>query len=243
MELDLLKIKFSNNDLRRNIRIPNRLNPELAEFIGIIVGDGHVGNHIGITNGKKYIQYENVIVGNKKDLDYYLNHVNKIAYNIFRVKFNICYPKKDSSIMLYKYSKAINTFLSYCIGIPNRKGNIRIPSCIIQSSLNHKSSFLKGLADADFTFTVKKKEGKPYPVVQGCSKSEALIDDVSIILKELKINHCLFLDKTYNKRRRKTYVAKRIYINGNNNVKEWFDRVGFSNSRHINRWNHYIKLH
>ena len=36
-------IKYSGNDIRRGITIPSKLDSELAEIVGIIIGDGHVG--------------------------------------------------------------------------------------------------------------------------------------------------------------------------------------------------------
>lgn len=239
MKLDLSKIKFSNNDIRNNIQIPIRLTPKLAEFIGIIVGDGHVGvykNHPGM---RTFSNYEIRISGNLKDFDYYSVYINNLANELFNLRFYVIKPKNENSIMLYKNSKALYYFLSECIGIPQIKNKIRIPKQIRNGLLEVKSSFLRGLADSDFTFTLKNNSGKLYPVVQGASKSAQLIKDVSSILEELNIKHSAYLDKSYYLKRDKSYVVTRIYINGFTNVSNWFNLIGFSNPRHTQRWNEF----
>ena len=201
MEFDLSKIKFSHNDLKSCITIPNRLTSELAEFIGIVVGDGHVGLYKSKKGNKPFTHYELKISGNIKDIDYYVNHVDILAYNLFHVKFSINKQKNEESVMLSKNSKAIYFFLSKVIMIPQIKDKISIPACIKNDSIEIKSSFLRGLADADFTLSIKNKEGKPYPSVQGSSKSEELIKGVCLILKEMDICYTSFFDKNYSEKR------------------------------------------
>ncbi len=85
MKLDLSKIKFSNNDTRNNIQIPSRLTPKLAEFIGIMVGDGHVGVYKNFPGGRTFSNYEIRINGNLKDYDYYSVYVNNLIEELFNV--------------------------------------------------------------------------------------------------------------------------------------------------------------
>ncbi|MBI2655806.1 hypothetical protein HYX06_05300, partial [Candidatus Woesearchaeota archaeon] len=95
MKLDLSKIKFSNNDIRKNIIIPDILTPKLAEFIGTIVGDGHIGfqkTKRGSTN------YEVRISGNLKDLEYYSNYVGNLAFELFNIRLKVLEIKYDNSV-------------------------------------------------------------------------------------------------------------------------------------------------
>ena len=46
MELFTSKISFSNKDKLVNITLPNQLNEYLAEFVGIVVGDGHLNYEV-----------------------------------------------------------------------------------------------------------------------------------------------------------------------------------------------------
>ncbi len=237
MKLNLSKIKFSNNDIKKNIHIPSRLTPKLAEFIGIIVGDGHVGYYKYSRLGKSSVNYEIRISGNLKDYTYYSEYVNNLAYELFNIRFYILKLKNENSVFLYKNSKALYHFFSEYLGISQIKDKVRIPKQIRNGPLEIKSLFLRGLADSDFTFTLKNKEGKLYPVVQGASKSAQLIKDVSSILEELNIKYSSYLDKSYYCKRDKSYIVTRIYINGSTNVSNWFNLIGFSNPRHTQKWN------
>ena len=241
MKLDLSKIKFSNNDLRNNIQIPNRLTPKLAEFIGVIVGDGHVGAYKNRPGMRTFSNYEIRISGNLKDFDYYSVYINSLANELFNAKFYVLKLKNRNSVFLYKNSKALYYFFAVYLGIPQIKDKVRIPRQILNGTLEVKSSFLRGLADSDFTFMIKNRSGKLYPVVKGCSKSGLLIGNVSTILKEMKINHCTCFERSYYEKRKKLYERHVIYINGIRNVKEWFLKIGFSNLRHQGRYKQFLK--
>lgn len=240
MAFDLSKIEFSNHDLRRNIKIPKKINFELAEFIGIMVGDGHIGFYSNKEGKNPYKHYEIEICGNIKDLSYYL-YVNGLISKLFNIKFNLRKRIEMNAIVLRIDSKAIFYFLSKMVGLPTRKNTIGIPKCIIQTSKENKISFLRGLADADFTFTIKNKEGKPYPVVVGSSKSKKLIMGVCEILNDLQIQHCSTFEKTYYEKRNKEYEIYKVYVNGIRGVNAWFSTVSFSNKRHTSKYKKYIK--
>ncbi len=241
MKLDLSKIKFSNNDIRKNVKIPNILTPKLAEFIGIIVGDGHVGAYKNFPGGRTFSNYEIRINGNLKDYDYYSVYVNNLTEELFNVRFYILIPKDENSVALYKNSKALYHFLADCFGIPQIKEIVEIPQQVLNSTLEIKSSFLRGLADSDFTFMIKNRNGKAYPQVKGCSKSGILIEQVSFILKEMDITHCTTFEKSYYEKRKKLYERHVVYINGVNNVQQWFLKIGFSNSRHLEKYQLFLK--
>ena len=143
--------------------------------------------------------------------------------------------------MLYKNSKALYYLLSELMNIPPRKDNITIPEQIITSPYEIKSSFLRGLADSDFTFMIKNRNGKMYPQVKGCSKSGILIEQVSFLLKEMEINHCTTFEKSYYEKRKKLYERHVVCINGVKNVQQWFLKIGFSNPRHLEKYQLFLK--
>jgi intein/homing endonuclease len=241
MKLDISKVEFSRNDIKRGIRIPKKMDQKLAEFLGIMVGDGHVGLYQGKRGKVTYKHYEIYVTGNIKDYDYYTNYVNPLIFDLFGIKLGIKKRAYDNTTILTRNSKAIYYLLSKCFKIPQRKDNIRIPKQIMESSVGMKSAFLRGFADADFTLTLKRKEGILYPVIQGCSKSPELIKDVCLILDELGIKHCKFREEQYYAKRDATYIRHRIYVNGRKRIHKWFSKVGFSNPRHKARFNEYLE--
>lgn len=241
MEFDLSKIKFSKNDFKKCIKIPETLDSRLAEFVGIIVGDGHIGKHRSKNGNYSSAHYQIRICGNIKDKEYYATYVNNLFSKIFNAQFSFFNSVRDNTIVLRKESKAIYYFMTEIMNIPSRKDNVRIPRIICDATDEIKSSFLRGLADTDFTLTIKNKEGKPYPVIQGVSKSNGLINDVSRILYELDIKNCIAFDKGYSRKRKKSYPGYRIYINGTNRIKTFISKIGFSNPRHLNTFHNYLE--
>ena len=66
------------------------------------------------------------------------------------------------------------------------------------------------------------------------------MDGICSILQKLNINHTTFFDKNYYKKRNKSYPIYRVNVHGLKNISNWFQKVGFSNQRHRNKWQVYI---
>lgn len=239
MEFDLSKIKFSKNDLKKGINIPKNLDSRLAEFVGIIVGDGHIGFYENRNARYPYTHYEVRISGNLKDSDYYSNFINQLAYGLFNTKFSARKPKKENSITLTKDSKAIYYFLKEYFEIPQRKDNVKIPKIILNATDEIKSSFLRGLADSDFCLTIKSS--KNYPVIQGTSKSKNLMTQCSKILNDLGIKNYIYCENSFYEKRKKLYTRYCININGFSRVREFLAIVGFSNKLKISNYEKFLE--
>lgn len=228
-----LKIEKSRTDIKTNIALPEFLTPELAEFIGIMVGDGHLGNYRNKKGKKAYNHYEISISGNSKDEQYYTYYVNPLFHKMFNTKFKIKILKEKNSIQLRKDSKLIYEFLTKIIGIPQRKDRIMIPPQVLSGTKDIKAAFVRGLADADFCLTTIRNEGLKYCRIHGTSKSETLIVEVKKMLTELDIPCCITREKSYYQKRNITYCRSRVYINGLSRVKQYMAVVGFSNKNKI----------
>jgi intein/homing endonuclease len=232
MNFDLSKIEFSNKDRNIGIVLPEKMSAEFAEFLGIMVGDGHIG-HYGHHR-------QIVITGNIRDRNYYEDYVNNLIFTLFNIKFNIFFQKSRNAVMLNKHSKALFSFLTKVIKLPApRKNNITIPSCILNSSKEIKIAFLRGLADADFCLTIKHKPNK-YPVIHGTAKSSILIKQCSEILQQLGIQNTVGTEITYCAKRNKTYISQRVYVNGFFRVSKFMDLIGFKTDYKINKYEEII---
>jgi len=236
MKFDLTKIQYSHWDKKRNITIPKELTPELAELIGIMVGDGHIGKYIKKGENYQYVHYETEIYGNSDELEYYENYVNPIFKKCFNIPLRIRVLTTEKSVIARVSSKAIYFFFSKIIGIPQVKDKLGVPYCIQNSKDIMKINFLRGYADADFCFTVKYKPNA-YPVIQGSSKSKQLILDCSKILIDLGIENNTLAERPYHKRTEKYYPCSRIYINGRKRTSKYLNLIGFSNKMKLKRIN------
>lgn len=132
---------YRNCNLRKIIKIPQQ-SPELAEFIGIFLGDGGVSNASQIT-----------ITFNKSNDRGYARKVKKIIENLFDIKpliYKLSSSKSKNVIRLVASSANMVDFFEKN-GI--KKGNkvrnqVDVPSWI-KKNLEFSKSCLRGLVDTD----------------------------------------------------------------------------------------------
>jgi hypothetical protein len=228
MKFDLTKVQYSNNDKKRKITIPESLSSELAELIGIIMGDGHVGRYISNKKENRFIHYVIEIYGHSDEERYYTGRVCDLFKEIFNIDLTIYHYKRQKCLRVRVGSKAIYSFFANIIKVPQQKKNVSVPSCIKKSNLLCKAAFLRGLTDTDFCCTIKHKPN-PYPVIQGGFSSYSLVKDCSLIFDELGIKVNVQKEKVYHKRTKKYYQSNRLYINGHKRIIKFSDVIGFNN--------------
>ena len=209
-----------------------KINPEVAELCGIITGDGSLSKS---KNGTYTIE----IAGDKKEELEYLNYASLLFKKCFNKSLKLRI-EEDYARVYARSKKILEYFERIGLIIGKKSRTARIPEIILRNK-SFSLRFLRGLADSDFTFMIKNRNGKIYPQVKGCSKSGILIEQISSILKELEINHCTCFEKSYYRKRKKLYERHVIYINGFDNVREWFLKIGFSNSRHTEKYQQFLR--
>jgi hypothetical protein len=243
MHLDISSIQKSPNDRRRNIHLPNNLSKELAEFIGIMVGDGHLRYSVGSQkNGGKLIRSDIVISCNKKEEDY-CGYVKNLFKFLFNVELKYALDPRSDSVNLRAHSKGIVQYMHLVCGIPlNQKTNIVSVPKIIKKAVNEeKCAFLRGLADTDFSVTFKNRTGSyNYPVIKGGFKSQTLVRELELLYTELGFKYCVcYNEGGYDKRFDRSDIRHCIYLNGRQNLLLWLSLIGFSNQKildRINKW-------
>ena len=233
-------IKFSRYDLKREIRLPKKITPELAELIGIIIGDGN----IYMKNNRYELHFYGDI---KEDKEYHEKKILKLLDKLFNAKTSskIKHFKNSNCRKITFESKAVTSFLTKIIGLKaGRKENIQIPKIITSGGDKIIYSFIRGLADTDFTIRFKTRYEKKnyYPIIIGNFKDKKLVYG----LKELfnKINfHCHIERRTkYDKDTEKNYEGYAINIVGKENIRVWMRKIGFDNKRHLIRYQVWKKL-
>lgn len=243
MGFDLSAIEVSKKDLKRRITFPEILNEELSEFIGIVIGDGHLRFLIGKQKrGTSLLRSDIIISGNANEKEY-LDYVRELFFLLFNTTLSYEQDTKPGAVVLRAYSRGIVQFLNKICEIPlNRKVDfVRIPELIKKASVDCKCAFLRGLADTDFSLTFKKKSKfHSYPVIKGTFKSEGLVRDLNEMVRELGFVPCLLYDeRSYDSRFQKYYVRNSIYLNGKNNLGKWLRKISFSNPkllRKVEKW-------
>lgn len=221
-------------DKRREVKIPDKDTTQLAEFFGILTGDGYIGKY-----GSNYVIE---IAGNKfKDKEYLENHVSNLIYLLFNLKPNI-YFRKDQNTMYAKIqSKLVLQYLiskGFKMGF---KGRIDIPSWV-KNNNELMISFAKGLFDTDGCLSLKRKEGKLYPTLSIASKSDLLITGVRSFLMDKEISSYFATYKYDNKMYKKPFIIYQVQVNGYKNVNSWFSLIGSENKRNISKFNDMLKF-
>ncbi len=227
----------SNFDKKINLHLPNDYSNELAEFMGILTGDGYMNKY------GKYFSLLEIAGDSTLDKEYLINYVSLMINKLFNLKPKIIFRKKQNTMYLRLMSKSINNFLLIIGFKEGKKEQIGIPEWILKNN-NYMKHFIRGFADTDGSLVLlnrKQKRYKFYPRVQIASISEALITMIGYWLKEQGISLSIMKDcKTLKyKGKTKTYKGYRIQISGRKNLEKWMELVGFRNERHLNKYKKY----
>ncbi len=237
MKFDLSNIEMSKNDLRRGLKLPNEMSEELAEDIGIMIGDGNINLHIDSLR----TNYKLSVSGNAlTDYSYFSKYVIKLKKKLYNIDFRPSIPKKRKvQIEVIARSKGLLHFYVDVIGLPlGKKTFIEAPICIKNASSNIKKAFLRGYADTDGGIVLrnKNKNNFPYPLIKLSSSSKPLIQDVSNLLQELGLFHTVSYDlHSIHSKTRKESIINEIRLNGVEKVLSWSDLIGFSNQKNIEK--------
>lgn len=194
--------------------LPARVNAGLAEFVGILLGDG------GITPGQVTIT-----LNSEKDYNY-AQYVSTLGMRLFGEKPKVFMRKNEKTLVLYYNGSML---VRYLVSIGLKVGNkvrqqVGAPSWVTRSKLYSKIC-LKGLMDTDggvFLHTYKVR-GKIYSYrkISFTNRSIPLLNFVKNTLSELGFNPKI-LDKVEN---------KKVWLYNMQEVDRYLKIVGTNNSR------------
>ena len=129
-------------------RIPAKNSLKFAEFIGIILGDGHLSKY----------KFQVVVTLNRRLELAYLHKLEQLFTYLFQLKPKIRFLKNKNAAQIYFYSKEIHSFLNNTIGLPaekrtNKPNNI-IPAYFFKST-KLLSAGLRGLFDTEGSLSIR----------------------------------------------------------------------------------------
>jgi len=235
MKFDLSQVKLSNNDIKRGLVLPRKPSKELAEFIGILAGDGHVS-----FNTKRY--HISICGDSRLDINY-LKYVRNLFNKLFNIDTNITIRKGSNCALIEFESRGVLNFLRNIKYYKHHSRNIRIPDWILINDY-YLISLIKGVADTDFSLMLYKnrKLYPHYPVISLTSADKEFIILISNFLESQGFNVDLILDdRRFDKRFGKTWILFRLRLSGRQNLDLWMKLIGFRNQRHLNKYNEYLK--
>jgi len=191
---------------------------KLAEFVGILLGDGGIS------------QRQVSITLNRETDKGYIQFVKKMIKDLFGVSPGLYSHLKSKADAIVISRTELVEYLTQKLGlkIGNKvKQKIDIPKWIMRKK-EYQIACLRGLVDTDGTTIIHRYKSKGrsyvYKKLGFTSRSFPLLKSVNCILTELKIKNRIAKDQ-YN-----------IRVEAVPDVKKYFDLVGSSNPKHLKRY-------
>lgn len=210
--------------VKKETKILCKKSVELAEIIGIILGDGSI-----FTIPEKSI-YQVHVAGNLNDeKEYLMEHVKPLFEKIFKIKMNTKIAK--NGIYVWKQSKdLVYTLNFYGLSSGNKKtNNAKIPDWIMDNKTYLKAC-IRGIFDTDGCVYPKNKTNL-YPNIWISSAIPSLRESITNGLKKLDLNLSQWRDS-----RNDASLRRR------DEVFKFFNVISFNNSKHIKRWYKFNRL-
>lgn len=217
---------------KRNIIFPRLDDPKLAEFIGILLGDGSIGMYNCKYKTKSKFQYRIQITLHSEYDKRYIKYVEGLIIRLFNTKPIIRRRKKEKAVDILIFSKDILLFLKDKVGVklaPKWKRAV-VPSRYIRNDL--EIYVLRGYFDTDGSVVITNNNGILYPRL------------------EMKISPSPMQEQIIDMIRRNGFrfgvyqIGKgkvRIQLNGLDQLNKWIEKIGFKNYRHIEKTENLVK--
>jgi signal recognition particle subunit SRP54 len=173
-----LKIKLRKS--RKWIHFPRYLHPELAEFIGYVVGDGHItADSIQIFTADAEI----------------INRVQELSNSLFSLKTSVLKDKRSKAFRISLTSNTLTELVTTIFGISQgKKGTqLKIPPWFMTAPDNVIARFLQAYFDCDGSIY------KDYRNIEITSESKALVQQVNALLQRFGIFSCISTKKVHSK--------------------------------------------
>ena len=225
MRFDISSVKFGKPDLDKGIFLPQEMTTDLAEEIGLHLGDGSMNFY----SNKGLFQLRGHINDDKK---HYLSRIRPLYKKLYNLDVNLREMPSSGVVGFQVWSDAMVSFKKKVLNLPlGPKNEIGIPSLINNNELFF--SFMKGLFDTDGSLHIENKRGKPYPRIDIKTTSRRLCLQIHRLLNEKGIR------ATYYKYKRKEKNWKDLYsiiVRGFVPIRKWFEHIGSNNPKHIEKF-------
>jgi len=191
---------------------------ELAEIIGIMLGDGNMWE-------RKGFYYVRVCGHSTKDRKYLINHVKPLIKKIFNINMQTYKHRTNNELYLTKGSKdLVFTLKNYGLKSGDKiKNNKGIPEWVFSSN-DYLKACIRGLIDTDGSVT--PITNRNYTYIWFTNKNAALRNDFERAMKILgyKISKWNFSG------------TPETYIGNKKGIRKFYKEIGFNNPKHKQRF-------
>ncbi|MBI4052651.1 MAG: LAGLIDADG family homing endonuclease [Candidatus Diapherotrites archaeon] len=197
---------------------------ELAEIIGIMLGDGNCQ----VIKEKSIYQIR--IIGHRgNDFDYLTNYTSGLFKKVFGTEFSIKFPKTGNAVVIFKQSKnLVHTLMHFGIKNGNKTTNGAAIPCWVLGKSGYLKACVRGLIDTDGSVYPKTRRHKT-PTIWFATASPTIQSSITKAFKILGYR----VSKWTQKKDRNTMQCS---MGDSKEVLRYFTEIGFSNKKHINRF-------
>lgn len=162
-------------------------------------------------------------MGNKFERDYAL-HIKSIFQKAFALEFKLSLNSNSFKVRAYSKDLAMKLNKKYNIPLGNKMGQLRIP-LIIYSKKKWIFSYLRGLFDTDGCFHIRRQKDA---LISITSADPRYLEDVAKALSFCKFNVSMGQQK--------------VMLCGKDSVSDFFRKIKPANSKHLKKYEEYLKL-
>ena len=210
ISFNLDSIQFSSQDKAKGIIFPHEMSRELAEEIGIHLGDGCMSYN------KNYFSVKT----SKIEEEYVTDFLFPLYKKLYSINLGLMQLSSVSGFEIC--SKALCEFKNKVLGLPygEKVEKLEIPRSIIKTKNKEiYCSFIRGLFDTDGCIYMSKE--RKYPIISITIKSKKLIEQLKDMFRKLG-----FIPATYK---------WTITLSGVTMLNKWVKEINSNNPKNIDR--------
>ncbi len=215
------RLKNTGFKLLRTIALPEN-SEALAELLGILAGDGHVGT------------YQTTVTTNSETDYEHAKYTQRLFEKLFAIPVKISQRKNQKACVVTVSSKSVCRFLvkkGMIQGNKIRLG-VRIPGWV-RLHKNFRLAFVRGLFDTDGSvyLDTHRIKGHTYQniAMMFSNRSSFLLNDFKSTLKSLQLHPT-----------QKTKYA--VFLRRRRDIQQYFELIGSSNPKHSRKIQAYFSL-
>ena len=205
---------MSNGRLQRVNSLKHCKN--LAELVGIILGDGsiYVKEEVGA--------YQIRIAFSLKDEKEYRNYVNSLSYEIFGIKPGIKRHRNSAYYVCINSKQAVQQLRGIGLKEGNKKRNRSTIPDWVKKNKEYLKACTRGLIDTDGSiYRLSSKDPKTLRI-SFKNRNTRLLNDARLSLESLGFHPSKIIE--YN-----------IFLTRKEDTKKYLNEIGFNNSKHIKK--------
>ena len=210
-----------------------KISPELAELVGVIMGDGYIYS--------KYGTHQVGIVGSPVTDREYFERLKEMILKVWDKDVKI--KERERGLRMILSSKEIVQRLVNDFKIPSGKKSDKIILCDkIFHNWDLAKHTIRGLVDTDGSVFVSKKPGVlNYPCIELNTGSKELAFQLKNVLMTNGFRVASVQSRIAKNGYKNSKISFKVSLNGQKNLKKWIDEIGFSNPYKLKRATSYLR--